>query len=287
MVPLLSVRLVTYNHEKFIAQAIESALGQKTNFPFELVIGEDCSTDNTGLIAAEYAKKHPDIIRLFSRGKNMGIPRNGIETLKSCSGKYIALLDGDDYWTDIYKLQKQVDFLESHPDFAICFHNAEIRHEGDETPSNLYCKVDQETVTTRMDLALRNYIPTSSIVFRNYPDTEIPHWVYQLPFGDWALNLIIAQRGNIYYIPKLMVVYRKLVNSAWNPADPLKGITLSMKVLDALIEHFKEDKDFSKQLIKSKKNKQRELQEIMKRPGRANSIKMKAVKKMINWLKKL
>ena len=103
--------MITYNHEKFIAEAIEGVVMQKTNFQFELVIGEDCSTDNTRAICIEYQKKYPDIIRLRLPETNQGMMLNWINNINSGRGKYIALCDGDDYWTDPYKLQKQVDFM--------------------------------------------------------------------------------------------------------------------------------------------------------------------------------
>ena len=120
---LVSVSMITYNHEAFIAEAIEGVVMQKTTFPFELVIGEDCSTDNTRAICIEYQKKYPDIIRLRLPEKNQGMMLNWINNIESGHGKYIALCDGDDYWTDPYKLQKQVDFMEVNPDFALCSHS--------------------------------------------------------------------------------------------------------------------------------------------------------------------
>ena len=122
----VSVCIITYNHARFIGQALESALMQKTNFDYEIVIGEDCSTDNTGLICKKYAEMYPDKIRLLQNDKNLGVIENFKRTLYACKGEYVALLEGDDYWTDELKLQKQVDFLESNRDYAIVFHNAEI-----------------------------------------------------------------------------------------------------------------------------------------------------------------
>ena len=108
--PLLSIASITYNHEQFIAQAIESWLMQKTSFEIEIIIGEDCSTDNTRAIIEKYRKLHPDLIKLIISESNVGMMPNFIRTLAACRGKYIALCEGDDYWTDPYKLQKQVDF---------------------------------------------------------------------------------------------------------------------------------------------------------------------------------
>jgi glycosyltransferase involved in cell wall biosynthesis len=127
--PKVSVCMMTYNHERFIAQAIESVLEQKTVFDFELVIGEDCSTDGTRKIVAEYARKYPEKIRAMFRETNLGMTANFLQTLSECRGHYIALLEGDDYWTDPLKLQKQVDFLDVHPLYSLCCHCYKIYDE--------------------------------------------------------------------------------------------------------------------------------------------------------------
>ena len=126
--------MITYNHERFIAQAIEGVVMQKTQFSYELVIGEDCSTDNTRVIAESYVRKYPDIIRLLPAEKNLGIWANGLRTLKECKGKYLAFCEGDDYWTSPEKLAKQVEMLEKHPGYSICFHNVLVQYEGGEFP---------------------------------------------------------------------------------------------------------------------------------------------------------
>lgn len=119
---LVSVCMITYNQEDYISEAIEGVLMQKTTFPVQLVIGEDFSTDATRSICAEYQKKYPDSIRLLNNASNLGMIGNLKETILSCTGNYIAFCEGDDYWTDPYKLQKQVDFLEANSEFAFCCH---------------------------------------------------------------------------------------------------------------------------------------------------------------------
>lgn len=124
--PLVSVKMITYNHAPFITQAIEGVLQQKTTFPFELVIGEDCSTDGTREIVFEYQKKYPYIIRVISSDKNVGMKNNGLRVIKACCGKYLAFCEGDDYWQSPYKLQKQVDYLERHPECGLVFTDWDI-----------------------------------------------------------------------------------------------------------------------------------------------------------------
>ena len=128
--PLVSVKMITYNHAPYIAQAIEGVLQQKTNFPFELVIGEDCSTDGTREIVFEYQEKYPDIIRVITSDKNVGMKKNGYRTTKACRGKYVAFCEGDDYWHHPDKLQKQVDYLESHPECGMVFTDFNVHFDS-------------------------------------------------------------------------------------------------------------------------------------------------------------
>lgn len=129
MRPLVSVRTVTYNHEKYIAQCLEGILMQRTNFPFELVIGEDCSTDRTREIVLAYENKYPDKIRAIVSERNVGVAQNALRVMRACQGKYHAFCEGDDYWIDPLKLQKQVYFMEAHQDVTMCFHNALVVKE--------------------------------------------------------------------------------------------------------------------------------------------------------------
>ena len=122
MTPLLSIVTITYNHEPFIAKTIEGVLMQQVKFPIELIIAEDCSTDGTRAICQQYAEQYPDLIRLITSESNVGAVANERRAILAARGKYIAFCEGDDYWTDPLKLQKQVDFLESHPDYSVTFH---------------------------------------------------------------------------------------------------------------------------------------------------------------------
>lgn len=126
--PLVSVNMITYNHAPFIAQAIEGVIQQKTNFPFELIIGEDCSTDGTREIVFEYQKRHPDIIRMITSEKNVGAKENSRRTMKAGKGKYVAFCEGDDYWHHSEKLQKQVDYLEGHPECGLVYSSYDVYH---------------------------------------------------------------------------------------------------------------------------------------------------------------
>ena len=200
----VSVCMVTYNQEKYITEAIESIVCQQTNFRFELVIGEDCGTDKTRDICIEYQKKYPAIIRLNLPQQNVGAQANFNKTLSLCQGKYVAICEGDDYWTDPYKLQKQVDLMETHPDFSMCAHASNILmcDHFDE------CKIDKSMLTTE-DLIGEDWgIMTASILFRR-DMSSTPDWFNKVVNGDYALQLLLSLKGNIGYLPDNMSVYRQ------------------------------------------------------------------------------
>ena len=126
----VSVFMITYNHEKYIAEALDSILMQKTDFDFDIVIGEDCSTDATRRIVLEYSRKYPDKIKLLLHNVNVGFISNMMYVLEACTGKYVAMCEGDDYWTDPFKLQKQVDFLEANNEYMLATHGYRIVKDG-------------------------------------------------------------------------------------------------------------------------------------------------------------
>src|SRR5438874_119752 len=205
----LSVCLITYNHERFITQALESALAQKTSFEFEIVVGEDCSADHTRQILVECQQRYPNKIRLMLPEKNLGANRNFASTLQACRGQYIALLEGDDYWTDPTKLEEQVNFLDSHEECAICFHAVRVFHEGGNEAPRISPRFGHKKISTIEDLlGLGNFIPTCAAVFRNGLIKEFPDWFYTLRIADFSLHVLNAQYGKIGYINKVMGAYR-------------------------------------------------------------------------------
>ena len=171
MNPILSVITIAYNHEHYIRRCIESVLMQQVNFPIEFIIADDCSTDGTRAICEEYAAKYPGIIRLISSDHNVGAVENEQRAFLAAKGKYIATCEGDDYWTDPLKLQKQVDFLESHPDYSVCFHRFKRFHACDGTWESDHCdnlfKEGQESVEVSMHQFMHQWVTQYlTMVFR-------------------------------------------------------------------------------------------------------------------------
>ena len=234
----VSVCMVTYNHEQYIAQAIQSVLAQETDFPIELVIGEDCSTDNTRSIVCELAEKHGDRIRLRLAESNQGAKANFIGTFGACRGQYVALLEGDDYWTCTDKLQMQVDALDARPDWAMCFHPTQVKfEEGSHEPRVLPASWDKPEATL-VDLFAANFIPTSAVLFRNRLFPALPAWFHDTLLGDWPLHILNAAYGNIGFMPDVMSVYRVHANGIWSGLDLGTQLVLTFKMLNAVDHHF-------------------------------------------------
>ncbi|WP_242034424.1 glycosyltransferase [Dysgonomonas sp. BGC7] len=225
---MVSVSMITYNHEKFIAEAIEGVVMQKTDFPFKLVIGEDCSTDSTREICIEYQKKYPDIIRLRLPETNQGMMLNWINNISSGQGKYIALCDGDDYWSDPYKLQKQFDFMEAHPDFALCSHKVHTLMCG-HLDENI--EMERDVLTTEDILAKDWGLLTASIFFRKEAH-KTPDWYYKVKNGDYALQLIVSLSGKIKFLPDYMAVYRQHLGGMSSTLKPLNQTAWMLFLLD-------------------------------------------------------
>lgn len=219
---LMSISVVTFNQKDFIKQCLDGILMQQTDFNFEIILGEDESNDGTREICIEYANKYPDKIKLFLRSRKDVIFINGnatgrfnmIENLKACQGKYIALCEGDDYWNDPLKLQKQVDFMEANLDYNICFHDASIYNQNTHKIDEDALTRDVSDTTSVMDLVHGNYIHTPTVVFRN--GFKLPHWFKKSPLGDWTLYMLIVKDGKIKKLNDTMAVYRVHSDSLWS-----------------------------------------------------------------------
>jgi glycosyltransferase involved in cell wall biosynthesis len=212
--PLVTICCITYNHEKFIQEALDGFLMQKTNFSIEIIIHDDASTDNTANIIREYQAQYPHLIKPVFQTENQysSVGFGFISSIfQQAQGKYIALCEGDDYWTDPLKLQKQIDFLEANPDFAICFHQAQVLEQGE--LKNNYINRAPAAISTIIDLARGNYIMTASCVFRNNTSNILGPNFLKSPCGDYYIHIMNAQYGHIFYMDEIMSVYRIHENS--------------------------------------------------------------------------
>lgn len=234
--PLVSINCVTYNHVHFIREALEGFVMQQTTFPFEILVHDDASTDGTAEIIREYEKRYPHLVLPIYQHENQyskGVPITAHIQFPRARGKYIASCEGDDYWTDPYKLQKQVDFMEAHPECSMCFHDVMVQPEDRQSESHRFCSPDQKEISTLEDLLIMNFIPTVSVMFRLGVFQGLPEWYFERPM-DWPFFVLFAQRGNIGYINEVMAVYRLHGGGVWWWQNPLAKI----KVTFPMYAHF-------------------------------------------------
>jgi glycosyltransferase involved in cell wall biosynthesis len=239
--PLVSVPMLTYNHEKYIAQAIESVLKQKTDFLFELVIGEDCSTDGTRDIIESYGRQYPEQIKIVTSVTNVGALANNIRTTKACRGKYLAILEGDDYWNDEFKLQKQVDFLEQNPQFGIV--HTDVNHWLEESGTLIenynaihHIQIPDGDIFEEFLDPEKYIIKTPTAVFRKklfeqHVDYEVIRkkgWV----IADLFTWLSMAKFAKVKYFPEVTATYRVLRESSSNNKDYQKKQKLHQSVFE-------------------------------------------------------
>jgi glycosyltransferase involved in cell wall biosynthesis len=229
---IIDINIASYNHANYLRHTLDSVLSQQTTFSYRILIGDDCSTDGSIEIIKEYEKNFPDRILAIYQKVNLGLnhpEKNGVILLKKSTAKYIALLDGDDYWTDPLKLQKQIDFLEANPSFSMCFHNALVTFEDKKKEARLFLSNVQKDVFTVQDLCKKNIIPTASLIFRSSIIKDIPDWFYRCPFGDWPLSLFIAEHGKVKYFNEVMSVYRVHSGGIWSKLDRIAQLKKIIK----------------------------------------------------------
>jgi glycosyltransferase involved in cell wall biosynthesis len=216
--PVVSICVLTYNHEAYIHEAIEGVLLQKVDFEIELVIGDDCSTDRTRAIVGEYVERHPTLIRLLTSKRNCGLIANLTRTLEACRGKYLAFCEGDDYWTDPNKLQMQIDFLEMNPEYSFTFHDTLILNQETRASARRIGQRKIETVVNLESVIIENNCPTASIVCKNILNPKtFPAWFPEVPGkNDYSMILILAEKGLGKYFPAVMSVYRVHQRSVWS-----------------------------------------------------------------------
>lgn len=215
--PLVAIRCITYNHEAYIRDALEGFVMQQTDFPFVAIVHDDASTDGTADIIREYAAKYPDIIKPIYETENQyskrdgSIPRIMNEACEKTGAKYYALCEGDDYWTDPLKLQKQVDFLESHPDYSLVFAKAKVVHYNGES-RNFFAHLENREYHP-IELYQKWTVPTATTLFRS----EVYHspiymritQIRKPVMGDISLFLSCGQIGKIFCMDDVVSVYRR------------------------------------------------------------------------------
>ena len=226
-IPMVSVVMMTRNHEKYISQAIESVVSQQCNFEIELLIGEDFSTDATRSVCEDLQKKYPHVIRLIVAPKNVGILPNFLRLVCRCRGKYIALLEGDDYWTHDLKLQKQVEMMENHPEYAWC---------GAKTINRTFW-VKEKPYYDLEDTLRRYILHTSTIVFRSKFSEKYPRFPSSVVWES-MLYAYLAQHGLCGFLDEVMSYYRIHSGGLWTGAEISKRMRLTWIFTDTMDDYF-------------------------------------------------
>jgi glycosyltransferase involved in cell wall biosynthesis len=232
----VSIVMITYNHERYIAEALASVLAQRVNFDYEIVVGEDCSTDGTRDILMDYYRKYPAQIVPLLRSQNLGASRNAVATLQACRGQYLAMLEGDDYWTCKDKLQKQVDFLDEHGDYAICCHRVNKVDEMSTGRTGISPTRSAGSYTID-DLLGANFIASCSIVCRWDSIGSLPPWLAEMKMVDWPVFILLARNGKIELMDEVMATYRVHSGGMWSTISAMSRSREIIRMLTAVDKH--------------------------------------------------
>lgn len=232
---LISVCMLTYNHENFIQKAIEGVLMQETTFDFELIISNDHSTDNTHTVITTLVKNHSkrNKIIYINQDYNVGMQSNFISTLNRCAGKYIAICEGDDYWTDPYKLQKQVDYISKNDSCNIVFTDIKCLNDAEGKLYDNWAAIKKENYQFE-DLVKHNVIATCSALIRNPGGKKMGQWLSHFKIGDYPLYLLVLQTGYAHFINDLTAVYRQHPTGIFSLKGPANMIENNIEVLQSL-----------------------------------------------------
>ena len=292
MIPKVSVVSITYNHAAFLADALEGFLMQKTDFPFEIIVHDDCSTDGTTEILRKYAEKYPDIIVPIYEEENC-YSRNApiLEPMfKRARGEYIAMCEGDDYWCDPHKLQRQFDYMQNNPDCSLILHNGYNLDvlSGAKKEINPFPK---DGVLSAYDVIVERHFlpPTASMFFRRSDILELPELFQNLPVGDRPRRLYMLTKGNIYYMHSLMCVYRTNAAGSFG-RRMLTNEAKRKEVLDKMIAFYNRYDSYTDHIYHNEIElaKSRELFDFYMRSGdRKNAFKTQYFKKCMNLKSKL
>lgn len=256
----VAVICVTYNHEKYIEEALEGFVSQITSFPFQVLVGDDCSTDRTPAIIQKYAEAYPDIIVPVIRTKNITAGRNWQDLVSRTASTYLAFCDGDDYWTDPFKLQKQYDYMNSHPDLRACFHDAKINIEtssgtwfqskdySNTADGSLLWPSGNKRFFKQETYRIENFIPfgfvhTSSMFIKWDYEIGFPEWFFGHGVGDYPMWILQVNTGRFGYIDEVMSVHRRTDTGSYSFTDRTEFWRKSkpgwVTLDECLIEHFR------------------------------------------------
>lgn len=259
----VSIIVPVYNHEKYLAKALDSILMQKTKYSYEILIGEDCSPDGSRAIIQEYERDHPDVIRAFYRKRNIGATKNGYALYMAAKGRYIALLEGDDYWCDEHKIERQISFLDTHPEYIGVAHNF-CKVDQNDCVTKEKCISDEETSCefTWQDFLEKLFLfQSTTLIYHNFfledRDFSILYKSHDI-VGDMTILTILLNRNNIYIMSDVMSAYREVINNSASNAcsiafrDPALSNLKTVRQLHMLRPYLRNERDFDRKITEIK-----------------------------------
>ena len=283
---LVSILCISYNHEKYIGKTIDSFLMQKVDFDYEIIIGEDCSTDRTKAIIENYVKAYPNKITLITSDYNVGCLENMNRIERISEGKYIAVCEGDDYWTDPKKLQIQIDYMEANPNCSLTFHGSKYINEDGKFIGQFQRSYEESKVCPINDVIMLggSFIPTASMVYRHELFKKLPDSMKDAIVGDYPKQMLLASRGTVYYFDRTMCAYRYMHAGSWTleQVELEKGVSNINGIIQILGNFDQETNGKYTQFVEEAKKEHRFEIAYM-----ANNLKLMRGKGYINiWRKK-
>jgi glycosyltransferase involved in cell wall biosynthesis len=237
--PKVSILVLTYNHEQYIAKALEGALSQRTNFKFEIVIADDCSRDRTTEIVTAISRKYKSRVRVLPRPRNLGLCKNFIDAYKACRGDYTAILEGDDIWHNPNKLQRLADVLDKRKECSFVFHNVKLLFEDGREQASC-CPPSLKPELGLLDFIAENFVPScSAIMFRHRLVRQFPDWFRKLSYYDWPLHILHLQQGPAVYLRDILSTYRIHGASAWHGASRFYQVEKLLEIFREVNRHLK------------------------------------------------
>ena len=247
--PKVSVSLITYNHEKYIAACLDSIVVQVTDFDFEIVVADDSSSDKTPEIIADYALKYPTLVKPVLRKTNLGMVQNALATINACNGEYIAMMEGDDFWTHDHKLQIQADYLDKNQDCVLCFTNGYLFYE--DTPGKrqfFYSDKGKPPGKFDLNFFVHNHplLSNNTKMFRKEAQPEsFPDWIYGAINWDWVLHILQSKKGDFGYIDIATLAYRRHAAAAFMSKSDIEILQNGITTLSAINKYM----DYSYNLV--------------------------------------
>ena len=300
MKPLVAIHCLVYNHEPYLRDCFEGFVMQQTNFPFVAIVHDDASTDGSAAIIREYEEKYPHIFKPIYETENQWRKPDGSLTrimnaaIDATGAKYVAMCEGDDYWTDPLKLQKQVDFMEANPEYSLCFHRVNtLIHETGEIKNEFVVR-DMPGKSTILDLADGNYIHTPSVLYRRYSGV-LEQYQKMMPClpGDYVMWMLLAERGDIYKFNEPMAVYR-YGSGVWSNNNNINNFLHVIKTLSklaAVVESSEVRRILQEQINSMSNDLSSEYEKVVMQLKQVQSSRAyrlgKSILKPINMIKKL